>query len=553
MVEIKGFNDLAVIGRGGFSTVYRAHQTAQARDVAVKVLDVGSLDDAQRTRFERECAAMGRLGSHPSVMTVYESGYTVDGKPYIAMELCEGGSLADRVAELGSLPLEEALHSAIRIAGAVETAHRSGITHRDIKPENMLVTSYGEVVLSDFGISALDPVRAGTATGSSFTLMHVAPEVLEGKPAEAPADIYSLGSSLYRLVTGGAPYADDSTPLAIAVSRIMNDPVPESAEVPKSLNKALAKAMAKSPSARYSSALAFAEALRDVQKELGFSQTEAIVGSSPASSGGTRSSASENSTTTELAQTASAAPKASTTGPRLPKVDVPVVAKTPTWKKFASTAAVLAVLLGGGAFAFTQLSGGDSGDENAESAATSAAGDSSTSSLVDPSSTLVAQTFPPVASPPTAAPTTVPPPPSATTAAPSAPPPSVTAASSTTFPFLVPDLSLFIPPSSFISIAPGVLDAFTCLSFSVCAQKLFDAWKANSKATAAYYATPAAVDSLFAFSFAPVSVGWNSTVTKQGSDYVYAATSTRIALPKKVTFFFVAGQTGFKVQTVVVS
>lgn len=549
MVEIKGFSDLTTIGRGGFSTVYRAHQTAQARDVAVKVLDVGALDDAQRTRFERECAAMGRLGSHPNVMTIYESGYTTDGKPYIAMELCEGGSLADRVVELGRLPLDEALHSVVRIAGAVETAHRSGITHRDIKPENMLVTSYGEVVLSDFGISALDPVRAGTATGSSFTLMHVAPEVLEGKSAEASSDVYSLGSSLFRLVTGVAPHADESTPLAIAVSRIMNDPVPDRAELPKALNKVLAKAMAKSPSARYSSCLALVEALRDVQKELGFSQTEAIVGSSGSAPGSTHPLTSNNATTTELGQTTSSGPKASTTGPRLPKVEAPVIERTPAWKKVVSGAAVLALLVGGGAFAFTQLGG----DETSESSDSSSPAESSTSTSMDLTTTLVAQTFPPVASPPTAAPTSVPPPPSATTAAPAAPPPSVTAASSTTFPFLIPDLSLIAPPSSFISIAPGVLDAFSCNTFAVCAQKLFDAWKANSKASATLYATSAAVDSLFAFSFAPVSVGWNPTVTKQGSDYVYAATSTRIALPKKVTFFFVAGQTGFKVQNVIVS
>lgn len=549
MVEIRGFNDLAVIGRGGFSTVYRAHQTAQSRDVALKVLDVGSLDDSQRTRFERECAAMGRLGSHPSVMTIYESGYTADGKPYIAMELCEGGSLADRVTELGHLPMEEALHSVVRIAGAVETAHRSGITHRDIKAENMLVTPYGEVVLSDFGISALDPVRAGTATGSSFTLMHVAPEVLEGKPAEAPADIYSLGSSLYRLVTGVAPFVDDSTPLAIAVSKIMNDPVPERADIPKSLSKILAKAMAKSPSARYQSALALAEALQDLQRELGFSRTEAIVGSTQTSPRGTSPSASENSSTTEMAPTSSIAPKASTTGPRLPKVELPVVAQTKTWKKVVGATAVLAVLLGGGAFAFTQLGG----EEDTESVDTSAAVDSTTSTLVDPSSTLAVQTFPPVASPPTAAPTTVPPPPAATTVAPAAPPPSVTSASSSTFPFLIPDLSIVIPPSSFITIAPGVIDAFSCSSFAVCAQKFFDAWKANSKVTASLYATTAAVDTLFATTYASVSSGWNPTVSKQGSNYVYAATSTRIAFPKKVTFFFVAGQTGFKVQTVNVS
>lgn len=544
MVEIKGFRDVEVIGRGGFSTVYRAHQTAQSRDVAVKVLDVGLVDEAQKTRFERECAAMGRLGSHPNVMTVYESGYTNDDKPYIAMELCDGGSLADRVAELGRLPLAESLHSMIRIAGALETAHRSGITHRDVKPENMMITTYGEVVLSDFGISALDPVRSGTATGSSFTLMHVAPEVLEGKAAQASADIYSLGSSLFRLLTGAAPHADSTTPIAVAVSRIMNDPVSEVADVPKSLNKALAKAMAKSPSSRFASCLAFAEALQEVQRELGLPVTDCVVGS-----GTTPARTPTEQVESVSSSSAPTTQRASTTAPRLPKVEAPVLPTNPLWKKILSGAAVVAVLVGGGVFAFTQMSGKDSGT----SSDTSTPGATTTSVSME-TSTLAVQTFPPVAASSGSAATTAAPAatpaPAATTAAPVAT--TVAPAATTTFPLFTP-LPSFTPiPTTFPLLNPGVISAILCGSFGECAQDLFDAWKSNSKTSANLYGETAAVNSLFAISYASTAGTWNATVSKL-NDYTYEVKQWLPISPKRIRFFFVAGQSGYKVQSVAVS
>ena len=276
-MEIAGYSGLESLGRGGFSSVYRAHQAAQSRDVAIKVLTVDVSDDAARARFERECAANGRLGSHPNVMTVFESGYTADGKPYISMELCPGGSLADQLAG-GPFSVEDVLRIGIKIAGAVETAHRNGITHRDIKPENILSTSFGEVVLADFGISALDNVRSGTATAGSFTLSHVPPEVLQGEVSGVPGDVYSLGSTLYRLLTGRPPFADETTPLAVAITRTLNDPLPDPGHhVPASLTQALEAAMAKEPARRPASALVFAEMLQQVQVETGRPRTEPVV------------------------------------------------------------------------------------------------------------------------------------------------------------------------------------------------------------------------------------------------------------------------------------
>ena len=283
-MDIAGYSGLELLGRGGFSSVYRAHQAAQSRDVAIKVLTVDVSDDTAKARFERECAANGRLGSHPNVMTVFESGYTTDGKPYISMELCPGGSLADQLSS-SVFSVEDVLRIGVKIAGAIETAHRNGITHRDIKPENILTTSFGEVVLADFGISALDSVRSGTATAGSFTLSHVPPEVLQGEVSGVPGDIYSLGSTLYRLLTGKPPFADETTPLAVAITRTLNDPLPDpGSHVPASLTRALEASMAKEPSRRPSTALVFAEMLQQVQKEIGRPQTEPVVASIPPAS-----------------------------------------------------------------------------------------------------------------------------------------------------------------------------------------------------------------------------------------------------------------------------
>lgn len=536
-MDIQGFSDLQLIGRGGFSTVYRAHQNAQSRDVAIKVLNVDIQDEAQRARFERECAATGRLGSHPNVMTVYESGITADGKPYIAMELCEGGSLADRVARSGPLPLDEALHVAIKIAGAVETAHQAGITHRDIKPENMLVTSFGEVVLADFGISAFDQVRSGTATGGSFTLSHVPPEVLQGNTSEVAGDVYSLGSSLFRLISGSPPFADDSTPIAVAVSKTMNDPVPELSGAPKSLNKVLAKVMAKSPTSRHASALDLAEALQEVQREAGFVKTNPVSSS-------TAPRGAEPTRPVAITRPAGVAAQ-------LPTVEVAGVAAKSSGLKVASLIGLVALLLGGGGvFAFQQFGGdGEDGASALEVIETTVV-ETTVADTGSPETTVAAETT--IAPESTVAPTAtvkkkkvV-----ATTAAPT----TTTTIPPTTTTTVPVSSTLFIPRISVpvLTIAPNVINRLTCNSFATCSQKLFEAWKAGNRETAKLYATDFAVSIMFASPYAQASSGWAATVTKQ-TDYIYFVSSTRNVRPTKFTFFFNNLQTDFKVQSVVVN
>src|SRR6202023_631248 len=127
------------IGRGAAGVVYRGEQPAFNRTVAVKLLPFAALDEAARARFERECRAMGSVSGHPGIVTVYEAGFTPSGQPYILMELMDGGSLEQLLAIRGRFQWEEVVEIGVRLAAALEIAHRKGILHRDIKPDNVLV------------------------------------------------------------------------------------------------------------------------------------------------------------------------------------------------------------------------------------------------------------------------------------------------------------------------------------------------------------------------------------------------------------------------------
>jgi non-specific serine/threonine protein kinase len=135
-----GFCDAEEIGRGGFGIVYRCTQIALDRTVAVKVL-TAELDE-NRERFLREQRAMGRLTGHPNIVSVLHVGEAQGGYPYLVMQYHRQGSLEARIRRLGHLPLEEVLRLGVKIAGALETAHRLGILHRDVKPANILLTDY---------------------------------------------------------------------------------------------------------------------------------------------------------------------------------------------------------------------------------------------------------------------------------------------------------------------------------------------------------------------------------------------------------------------------
>lgn len=268
---IDGLTDLALIGRGGFGTVYRARQVDLGRLVAVKVLPDVQADSESWARFLRECRALGALDSHPNIATVYASGAASDGSGYLTMELLPGGSLADRVAG-GPSPWAEVATWGVALAGALETAHRAGITHRDVKPENVLFDGLGSPKLVDFGIASV-PGAFRTATGAvTLTLAHAAPEVVAGGRGGVAGDVYSLGSTLFAALAGRAAFvapADET--MVPMLARIAGAPVPDLRPdgVPDRVCAAIERAMAKDPAARPASAEAFGMALHEALAEEG--------------------------------------------------------------------------------------------------------------------------------------------------------------------------------------------------------------------------------------------------------------------------------------------
>jgi serine/threonine-protein kinase PknK len=261
---IAGYAGFELIGAGGFSKVYTARQEAFARTVAVKIITV-TLDDAARRRFARERALTGQLDGHPHIVRVYDTGETDAGEPYLAMEHHQQGSLADRVRRQGPLPVDEVLRTGVLLADALAAAHARGIVHRDVKPQNVLVSSFVGPVLADFGIAAVDSARHTTVGHEAFSVQHAAPEVLAGEPATYRSDLYSLASTLYELLAGRAPFADDDKPGLLALlHRVQNDPLPPMGrdDVPPAVEQGLAALLARDPADRPADAAAFAERLQ---------------------------------------------------------------------------------------------------------------------------------------------------------------------------------------------------------------------------------------------------------------------------------------------------
>ncbi len=268
---LEGYGDFEVVGRGGYSQVYRAHEKATDRLVAIKVLDVEELDKSARRRFERECHATGRLSDHPSIVTLYNAGVSGQGRPFIVMEYYAKGSLAQEVRNSGPLSVERCLHVGVRLASALETAHQQSVLHRDIKPENVLVATFGdEPALADFGIATF-AAEGASRTRGSLTPVHAPTEVVQGERASVQSDVYSLGSTLYALLEGRAAFVGEAdASIAPILYRIVNDPVPPFGrkDVPRELFEVLVSAMSKSPADRPQTAAELGRMLQGVQREL---------------------------------------------------------------------------------------------------------------------------------------------------------------------------------------------------------------------------------------------------------------------------------------------
>ncbi len=271
-LDIEGLTDPVEIGEGGFATVFKATQPAFGRTVAVKVLATLSLDDAARERFERECRSMGSLSEHPNIVTVYGAGFTESGRPYLLMAYLPGGSLQERIDDDGPLPWEEATLYGVHLAGALETAHRAAIVHRDIKPGNVLMSSFGDAELTDFGIAR---IAGGHETRSALvtaSFAHAPPEVIDGQKPAVAGDVYSLGSTMYELIAGAPAFeSPEDESLVPMLRRVLSEPPPDLRDrgVPDAVAAVIEKAMAKKPEDRQVSAVELGKELQDARRSLG--------------------------------------------------------------------------------------------------------------------------------------------------------------------------------------------------------------------------------------------------------------------------------------------
>ena len=273
--NLPGFAFIRVLGSGGFADVFLYEQNMPRRLVAVKVLLAEVVNDDLRRMFQAEANLMAQLSSHPSILTVYQASVAADGRPYLVMEYCSS-TLGQRYRAV-QLPLAEVLSIGVRIASAVETAHRQGVLHRDIKPSNILTTAYGHPVLSDFGIAAtLGEAETTEAVGLSIPWS--APEVLHDDVSGTVAsEVWSLGATVYSLLAGRSPFevpGGDNAPVTLMGRIEKAKPAPTGrVDVPPSLERVLARSMSKRPQDRQASALEFIRDLQSVEEELGLPQT----------------------------------------------------------------------------------------------------------------------------------------------------------------------------------------------------------------------------------------------------------------------------------------
>jgi eukaryotic-like serine/threonine-protein kinase len=261
-----------LVGTGGMSSVFRAHDRLLDRNVALKILhERYSSDDDYVERFRHEARAAAQLG-HPNIVTVIDRGEQ-DGRQFIVFEYCDGETLKELIQRRGPLPVREAVEIALQVATALSFAHGQGLVHRDVKPQNVLFDEHGRAKVTDFGIArSLDVEQGITQTGTVLgTSSYIAPEQARGERVDALTDVYSLGAVLYELLTGQVPYDGDNF-VAVAMKHI-NDPVPSIVavrpDVPLRLDSAVGRAMAKRPEDRFQSMEDFAGELRTVLRELG--------------------------------------------------------------------------------------------------------------------------------------------------------------------------------------------------------------------------------------------------------------------------------------------
>ncbi|NRQ35664.1 protein kinase [Nonomuraea sp. NN258] len=266
-LSVPGYEIKGVLGRGGFGVVYLALQSAVGREVALKVDNRLLLSDHDRRRFLREVTAAGALTGHPHVVPVYDAGVLPDGRPYLVLEPCPGGSLSGRL-----LSPPDVRDVGVRVADALAAAHAQGVLHRDVKPANLLINRYGQVALSDFGLAAMPSAgpaaglswgsEAASVTRESPSAAYAPPEAFELTEPTPAGDVYALAATLYTLLTGRPPrFPEGGAPNLAMILALHRRPVPDVPGVPDELMAVLREALATDPRRRTPSAAAFRDAL----------------------------------------------------------------------------------------------------------------------------------------------------------------------------------------------------------------------------------------------------------------------------------------------------
>ncbi len=329
------------IGSGGMADVYKAVDDVLGRTVAIKVLHPRYATEPNFVaRFRQEAQAAANL-SHPNIVNMYDWGR--EGETYyIVMEYVNGTDLKSLVTQRGPLDPAKAAEYAQQVCAALSVAHGYDVIHRDIKPHNIVLTPDGTIKVMDFGIA-----RAGNTTMTQTnsvlgTAQYISPEQAQGKPIGPASDLYSLGVTLYEMVTGRLPF-DADTPVATALAQVNEEPVPPRqirGSIPPALEAVILRAMRKNPAERYSSA---AEMRDDLKR----------VASGQPAVGGAYGGTSDNHTSVlpPVEQSASARPSA------VPQIRPVPQRRTSPWVWVAVAAVVLALGLGG-AYALGLLGGG---------------------------------------------------------------------------------------------------------------------------------------------------------------------------------------------------
>jgi serine/threonine protein kinase len=275
---LNGYQILESIGSGGFGAVYRAHQSAVNRDVAIKVIrpEHAAQPDFAR-RFAIEAQLVARL-EHPHIVPLYD--YWQDERSaFLVMRWVRGGSLKEALQRQGALPLAQVGRILDQLAAALEAAHQSGVIHRDLKPANVLLDERGNAYLTDFGIAKqLDqPVtttQPGVLIGSPA---YLSPEQIQQQPVTPQTDIYTLGLLIYELLTGQPPFSETGL---VVLSKHLTAPIPSildtHPDLPPRLDDVIQRATAKNPAQRYTTAPAVAEAFRAALQPAPISAVEKV-------------------------------------------------------------------------------------------------------------------------------------------------------------------------------------------------------------------------------------------------------------------------------------